>query len=336
MGVTQETPGGSTGKITLGQDPNASGDQGDEVPTDLLGTSIYGAGSFTGSLYSPGAIAAYYYTNSEGQITPLPVRLQGFRNQYAQTGNATLDEWVLDYRLGLTPGQNWESRGGVGSAEADVQKRRPRPGTKKSPVMTVQGLLEYMRTADSDEVAKWQQLLLQSGYMDPNIYKSPALLQNGVYDQYTQDAWTRLLKDAVMAGDGDVGRTIQRRKDAIDANGGLDAYLGALSASQRDPFVAQLTAAEDIQAVGGQVAQNLIGRGDDQFAEGLVGGYNAAEEAAQRKNYDLQETGGQVIANPDLGAYAEDQLKRQNPTEVGAYAGLGAFNVIMQDLGLAG
>ena len=289
------------------------------------------SGQWAKGLFTRAAIVNQYYTDERGPI-PLGQRLQQFRNQYAQSGDADLDQWVLDYQLALGP-PKWEAREGIGSKEADVEKRRPKAGTIRK--MTVAQLLEYLRTAPPDQVAKYQKLLRDSGYLNPDVYKQPSLLQNGVYDSYTQDAWTRLLKDAVMAGDTDVMRTIKRRQDYIDDNGGIDLFMKGLE-PEREPFQAEVTASEDIEQVGEATAQELTGRKQEGFAEGLVGGFQAEEVSAQREYYDEGPTGGTTERNPSLDAYAEAQLRKKAPTEVGSYAGLGAFNVIMSDLGLAG
>ena len=288
-----------------------------------------GKSGFSVEISSPRSIATYYYKTESGQVIPLTNRVREFRNAFAQSGDAGLEDYVLDYRLYFGHPKA-PTRRGLGDTEMDIRKSVPAFKTS-----TVQSLLEMVRTAGPDKVNEIQKLLLESGYMDLDVYKQPHLLQNGVYDIYTQQAWTTLLKDAVMAGDTDVLRTLRRRKEAIDANGGLKAWLGAQE-PERAPFRAELAAEEDIIGIGENKAQEMLGRSGGTFAEELVGGYHAEQTAAQRKLYDAEVTGGSVVNEPSVEGYAEQQLRERHGPEVGAYAGLGAFNVILQDLGLGG
>jgi hypothetical protein len=292
-----------------------------------------GSSSWSRAYHSKWGLRKNYYMDASGQITPVEIRTQQWRTAFVQQGDADLQN-VLDYTLngggrgGIGPSP-FERKRGLGDVEMDIAKRR------KTSEQTISFWLEFMRKAKPDELNKYQQILYDAGYMDPDVYKKPALLMHGVYDEYTQDAWQHLLKDAVMSGDTRIEATLNRRRSAIDAMGGLNAYIGNQQ-EERAPFVADLTAAEDIIGTGETVAKQMTGRRQEGFAEDLVGGYNAKEEQTQRQAYDLVPTGGTATEAPSIQGYAESRLRQQAAPEVGAYAGLGAFNQILQDLGLGG
>lgn len=328
MGLTQDLPGGYAG----GQKPS------DGAPVSPSSDNRYGqykprtTSAWSSNFHSTGSLRREYYTDASGNVVALQPRLNQWRTSFVQQGDADFSS-VLDYSLGGGGGfkAKAQARRGIGDREADVKKFQG--GGART---TISGWLEFMRTADADEMVRYQEILLSLGYMDPDVYDKPALLTRGVYDEYTMDAWQHLLKDAVMAGDTRLDETLARRQAAIEANGGLGAFIGAGMGEERAPFSPVLTSAEDIRGMGEQVAKSMTGRRQEGFADSLVSGYQGLEESTQRAEYDADDSGGATVAAPSTQGYAEDQLRQRASTEVGAYAGLGAFNVILQDLGMAG
>lgn len=114
--------------------------------------------------------------------------------------------------------------------------------------------------------------------------------------------------------------------------------LGAGSGGGRTPNPIQITNPDDIRSEARTASKSLTGQMRPGFDESMVGGFQGSEIAAgQALNTEgVAGTGGVVTDPATPGAYAEAQLRANSGPEVGAYSTLGAFNAILQELGLAG
>lgn len=277
------------------------------------------------------AIRARYYQDDSGAISSLRDRLFQWRMDQAQSGQADLAS-VLDEYV------SWEQTspgyGGRNVGEGNAG-RRAATGDRTRSKKTVAWWLEHVRTADDDKLAEYQQQLLDAGYMRAEVYKNPGALQRGTYDAFTQEAFTRLLQDAVMAGDP-LTDVLRRRKDDIDQAGGVTKWLQLTGQDDAPPpFQAQVTNPTDIANAQRDISQDLTGRMIDGAP---VAEYQGAEVAAQRATYDadVSGAGGTTTAQPSLGAFVEENIRTEHAAEVGAYSYLGNFNALMQRAGLAG
>ena len=118
--------------------------------------------------------------------------------------------------------------------------------------------------------------------------------------------------------------------DDLDRAGG--------SGGGRTPNPIQITNPDNIRADARTASKSLTGQMRPGFDESMVGGFQGSEIAAgQALNTEgVAGTGGVVTKPATPGAYAEAQLRANSGPEVGAYSTLGAFNAILQELGLAG
>ena len=114
--------------------------------------------------------------------------------------------------------------------------------------------------------------------------------------------------------------------------------LSVGSGGGRTPNPIQITNPDDIRSEARTASKSLTGQMRPGFDESMVGGFQGSEIAAgQALNTEgVAGTGGVVTASATPGAYAEAQLRANSGPEVGAYSTLGAFNAILQELGLAG
>ena len=114
--------------------------------------------------------------------------------------------------------------------------------------------------------------------------------------------------------------------------------LGAGSGGGRTPNPIQITNPDDIRSEARTASKSLTGQMRPGFDESMVGGFQGSEIAAgQALNTEGVAGTGGVVTNPATpAAYTEAQLRANSGPEVGAYSTLGAFNAILQELGLAG
>lgn len=150
-----------------------------------------------------------------------------------------------------------------------------------------------------------QQGLMRAGLID----QAP----KGIFDDITATAMSKVLSYANKRG--------LLWQDALDeyAAAGDAAGLGA-GGGPRRVFTPQLSNPDDLRRVFKQAAYDLTGGSfmDDSTYERMVSGYQGAELAAQRAQFDAAVSGAEVTDAPSAQAFAQTDLKAADPSAVEA------------------
>jgi len=219
-----------------------------------------------------------------------------------QTGWVSTRQW--DYTNGVSPSM------GLSTIQAglDTRAARYRDGD------------EYqISTFDSGTIAGVQQAMRDAGLLSK-------------YSKGSADPFTIAAFKKVLAYANNVGEDWQ---SAIATLGSMDDISKA-AGSRRAPFTATLANPDDLKKVFQQAAYNLLGSNalsDDQL-NGMIDAFHSQEIAAQRANYDKAMSGGSIEQTPSASAFAEQQIKEQNKSEVVA-KGVGDYMTrLMQMMGV--
>lgn len=133
----------------------------------------------------------------------------------------------------------------------------------------------------------------------------------GVWDGTAAGAYAEVLAYANAAG-----ISAQQALARMAATGEFNA------GEAPPPLVVQRTNPEDLRRVFRATIINELGEGwDQERVNRMVSAYQAAEEQAQREEYQMQVEGrsGTVTAPPSPEAFAEAEAMRADPTGVGAH-----------------
>jgi hypothetical protein len=194
------------------------------------------------------------------------------------------------------------------------------PSRQTLQTQTYQDSMRGLYALKGEQVGNLQQRMLAAGFMGRN----PDYVANA-QDTKTHDTWDKILKQAMRSG-----RTPDEiLTDAINANGGLEAGLkrfgGPAPGTLSD---IHLTHPDDIRMVAKQVSTKTLGRGwSNEQLDHFVKTYQAMQSQAGRA---AQGSGATVTNAPDIGAAAEAEARRQDPTAAGATDADNIMQMVMQ------
>lgn len=201
---------------------------------------------------------------------------------------------------------------------------------------TVTDYISAAYEMDEDELRQFQEDLRLGGFYGTMSGERDKTPMWGFMDEPTVAAIKLLgLTTLRYKGSKTVSEVLQNAINLRDKDG--DGKADHAGAGEDTPTI-RVTNPTDIVSAGRQVSSQLIGREDTGFAQGLVQPFQAAERTSQQGVIDDQWGGGGGVVTdaPRLGAFAQQRLEATNPTEVDSFAALGAFNVLLKMLGMAG
>lgn len=173
----------------------------------------------------------------------------------------------------------------------------------------------------NDNFTNLQHKMAAAGFMG----KNPNYTQ-GTPDSLTQGAWDEILKIAV-ASDKTPQEIIN---EAIERDGGLEAASKKhnISGTGQAKADIRLTHPDDIKQMAREMSRKTLGKGwNEQQLSAFVASYQAQERA---EGQAAQGSGATVTNAPSIGAAAEAQARRQNPTAAGATDWDNAAQMMMQ------
>lgn len=189
---------------------------------------------------------------------------------------------------------------------------------------TVMAWVRSIARGDKERLAEWQKRLYAAGlYQDTEpIY--------GYFDQATAGALSMLATEVLRNGND---YTPSQILDILTMNVDLDGD-GIPDAMGRSQPTIVTTNPLDLRQTAQAVGADLTGRRiDDAQADSLMAGFTEMELAEGQARI---RGGGSTVAAPTPGAYAEQRLRETQAPEIDSYAALGAFNTLLQMVGLAG
>lgn len=185
---------------------------------------------------------------------------------------------------------------------------------------TYQDSMRALYGLKGEQVGSLQQRMLAAGFMGRN----PDYVANAP-DTKTHDTWDKILKQAMRSG-----RTPDEiLTDAVNANGGLEAGLKKFGGPQPGTVAdIHLTHPDDIRMVAKQVSTKTLGRGwSNEQLDHFVQTYQAMQTQAGQA---ARGSGATVVNAPDIGAAAEAEARRQDPTAAGAADADNIMQMVMQ------
>lgn len=112
------------------------------------------------------------------------------------------------------------------------------------------------------------------------------------------------------------------------ALGGGGAGSGT-GGTERDPLTITLSSPDDLRAVADRTARKALGRKlSDNELSSFVSAYQQMQSSAQRQDYNLQETGGTVVAPPTVESFAEAKVQQLDPLAHEAKQQVNAFTKV--------
>lgn len=160
-------------------------------------------------------------------------------------------------------------------------------------------------------IATLQEQLVLGGYLSLNTFRE--LEAFGGLGRPGEDTRTALRKLYKEAADNNLGPMDYLE---LRVQSGGFASLGG-GERQRAPFVAQLTHPDDLRDVFQAAARHFIGREvEASQVDSFISNFQQQERSAQRKAYDVAETGGEVVSPSDPGTAAQGDIEQRFPAEV--------------------
>lgn len=191
------------------------------------------------------------------------------------------------------------------TTEDDLRYRGGRPGTHQIAGTSTQYVApRYFDGAQwlpaqlpPDQLASLQRRMVTAG-----LLKSGEA-QLGVWDTASVTAYTKLLEYANASG--------------LDNAAALDRWEAAHAADPnagRAPLQVKVTNPDELAQVFRAAVINTRGEGwaSDKIQQ-MVNAYQGIESGAQQQAYNMQDTGGTVVAPPSAQSFAETQVRQQDP-----------------------
>ncbi len=277
--------------------------------------------------------------------------------QYREMGGQEMDDFALDFNQELGGSYMYRQTlldtgetNRVGSKDLQANKRSKKRGGKQkvfstNKMMTGRAYIARVKSMGDAELEAYQRDLYAAGFYGPVRGERSAKPIFGAPDEATMEA-TKLLVYHTLSFKGrknivEVMELFQSKADR-DGDGKFDNTGDSISGDAEDeeekPTI-RTTNPLDLQLLAQERGEDLMGRRiEDSEARRLTSGFNQLEIASQESfNSNTRDNTGGVVSNePTAGAYAEQQLRSENATEIDAYAYLNHFNSLLQRLGLAG
>lgn len=186
--------------------------------------------------------------------------------------------------------------------------------------MSYQDSAKWLYGQKPELIGQLQQSLVAGGFMG----KNPQYVPNAP-DKKTFAVWNDILKQSMRSG-----KTPQDIINAaINDNGGLEEglkkYGGPAPGTIAD---IHLTHPDDIRMVAKQVSTKTLGRGwSNEQLDHFVKTYQSMQTQAGQAS---RGSGATVVNAPDIGAAAEAEARRQDPTAAGAADADNIMQMVMQ------
>lgn len=229
-----------------------------------------------------------------------------------------------DFNRSLTPEEITEGLALGGLIPEALLDSRVRMRNDSGGRSTVMAWVRGIARGDKERLAEWQKRLYAAGlYPDTEpIY--------GYFDQATAGALAMLATEVLRNGND---YTPSQILDILTMSVDLDGDGIPDSGGRSEPTIVT-TNPLDLRQTAQAVGADLTGRRiDDAQADSLMAGFTEMELAEGQARV---QGGGTTVAAPTPGAYAEQQLRQTMAPEIDSYAALGAFNTLLQMVGLAG